>query len=229
MIYTNNPLTTGELAGLPSRRPAKAGGYWSEVPHYQLLIELAEAAEAKGYKSGLIEAALNPDQHDLAATIALHPDASFAALLPGMTPALGVMNSNARRFALRVYLGVITDDPVGIPLEVLLVRKHSADAVESAARRLTRAIGPAMRRLPAVVARLRDRRVGSDRARILVTMAGTKRLMPPSRVLRVLDAFLADRDQSYWSLVTAFARVARMNPPVDQLPQVFGFVNLLPK
>lgn len=60
----------------------------------------------------------------------------------------------------------------------------------------------------------------------LMVDVGRKKLIPRSRVFRVLDLSIGDGNEvSFWDLLTAFAEVVRINRPITkQMKQVLDFV-----
>jgi hypothetical protein len=230
MIATKHPVTAEQLRALRDERPDGAGGAWKGLPHYELIASVRRAAENRGFGVAREEAALTPDGKDCAASLTLFGD--FA--LGDGVPAVGLLNSNARRHALTAFLGVVTPAGAGVPLCVLLRRKHSYRGEGDVGEAVCDKLRKELRRLADRVERLKARGPSyAQAAGMLFHATKVRKGIAPSRVVFAERLYRGEigshNDLSYWGLLTAFALAARKSPPVYQMQQVYGFLKTFPE
>lgn len=228
MIYTKTPITLTALRKLGKPPPKQFGKYWRPMPHHQLLASLKRLAAERGWELTNPNIHLNASATDMAATFDIGGK-GFAALhsIVGQT-CLGIYNSNAQSRALTLYGGV-----KDIPLARIHVGRHS-EGVD-----LEHRLNDALKlfyfshaaQFPNVILRAKQTKLGGDgglpTAYELLSDAGRRRLMPWSRIGRIASGYQTTNGKTVWDLLVLFAKVARMNPPLKQMRQVYGFFQLL--
>jgi hypothetical protein len=220
MLNVKEPVTPAELEALPRERPEGAGEYWAELPHHALLAGLRGALAARSLEAGEPVAALNPDRRDMAAAVPL------AVSVEGMPAWVGLVNSNARRFALRAYLGVTTGEGAGLPLLQLLRQRHSL-GMGDVPERIAAKVRPGLAGMPAVVRRLKGRLLEAGERDRLLLRAAREGLITWTRLGRAAALFSA-REQTCWELLACLALAGQIAPPLDQLPNNHGMRRIMP-
>jgi hypothetical protein len=187
----------------------------------------------KGWKVTGSKFALSKDQADMAGAFDLSiPD---ARLSEGVSAALGVVTSNARRRQTRLVVGgtVAVCSNGFVSGEVVLTRKHTAGF--DLHTEITAALGSfeikvmVMRR---VVDELKCRSVSHDRLDTILLRTAREKILPWSHVGLVDETF---RNPTYkefkprtaWSLMNAFTLVVKRSPPLDQMDKMNRFRKVL--
>ena len=236
MLATRGKMTWGEVPSTPPRRPEAAGRYWLGVPHSDLLQAIQKDAARRGKDLAGHQAFISEDGNEMAASACLAMPKGKASEVY----ALGVTTSNARRRALRVYAGV-TEEGVGFPLLLLPVRtKHTPGLLPEAlaADIFDYLQDSGLRRIRKEIRYLKRNKLSYSQACVFLCLAGGKNtsstrgtIMPWSRIGRIDALFRSlcrdDDSATRWDLLKCFAQVAKMNPPLEQMRQIWEFSRLM--
>lgn len=234
MFYTKTPTELNQLRATELRPPSrKTGRLWRGITHATLLDTLTEEAKERGWEFHLMRHGLHIDT--LAVNMVAAADVRIGTTVSGIYP-VGVSNSNGGTDTPKVYAGVWEGDFTshterGIPLTCYGLGKHTTHAEGKLRGRVRAAfdrIAEDVKKFPSVVKEMKKKKLGGNEANGLLTAAGRKKLMPWSRVGEV-DGLLRGRGLpvTAWDLLTHFAAVARKNPPLKQMKQVYQFANLV--
>lgn len=227
-------ITREDLHKVPLVRPANAGTHWRGVQHGEFVDALLAQIQARGWQVDHMAFALAREGADIAGAFDIDLGGGLAAP-DGLHYSLGFVGSNARRKAWRVVAGarVLVCNNGLVTGQVVLNKKHTVrtdldlefdralDAFEVAAHGTT-----------SLVATLRERRVDTQEATMLLDAAKDAGLMPKSRLWDVLLEYVVPSYREHgtgtaWTLLNAFTHVVKQNPPVEQMGQIDGFRRLL--
>lgn len=240
MIHTHKRITLADLRRLKIPPIADAGENWRGIPHAQTVSAVICEAEARSISVSSLDIALSGartgDQSEMAS--------SFGLVFPHCTPpkgmqfSLGIITSNAQRYASCAYLGVITEAEAGIPIvELNWKKRHTTHFdMETAIGELFDRVEDSLSIIPERISRLQQMVLTEEESMALLvqsgrltcyTAFGNKQIMPWSRIGRVDAQYHAYKERNAWNLLESFALIARMNPPLEQILQVYRFYSLL--
>lgn len=210
-------------------RPDGAGEYWEGIPHHQLLAALLQQLREKELTPSDPTIGLSADNADLIATLTVEGN-RLPLLVERLHHGLGLITSNARRHALRIYYGVWTEEGIGIPIGTLQIGgKHTNGFdLQETVNEIVRNYLRSSKIVGKEVARLMSSPITYSESCSLLVEAGKQGLMPWSRIGRVESIYQAMNRTSTWELLVAFAHVVGMNPPFDQMKQTDAFRQILP-
>ena len=207
---------------------------WQGIGHHELLSSLIAEAHTTGMRVDETQIALSSDKLDMAVSLSIfHP--RYSQFLPdGLSLSLGIETSNAGRQAFTTYYGVTTIWGAGIPLGYLLPQRRHTFGIDL--ERITEEILIEFRKqaadTPFQIRRLKNTPLTIEEVSTFLVEAGDRNYLPSSRIVRVLrecnNPQFGSKDESSWGLLHAFAVIARMNPPLSQMDQVYSFRKMLP-
>lgn len=240
MISPKTSLTPDDLAHIPIQKPEGAGESWVGIGHYELLQGLRLSMPIR---KEVMTAGVSHDQKDVAITYGIFTRSPPP--LPGnWTYCIGVINSNARRIALRAFVGVqSTDTRLGLPLEELKLgsgggkhgasrgaKKYAGFSLQATLETIREMADMLLKaHLPRQIGILTKARCDSSRAANLLGRAGMEGIMPWSRLGKVGKIFEGSVGETEWDLLLSFALLAREGPVIHQMPTVLEFRGLLSK
>lgn len=218
MLHTKHPLTLKDL-DFPLEPPKKATRHWQGIPHKELIRSLLR--HTRGMKRRGLTIHLSKDRFEMAAVHTIWPEMDQPIQI-------GVINSNSMQRQLTFYLGPVIDG-IGLSLDKYLCGKHRTGVD------LSQQIGwvlTATKALPEIKAyvyhtainELDHNHITPEEIQTALTEAGRKGLMPWSRLGKI-DLLLRDKTTTKLDVLLAFAKVAKMNPPLKQMPQVYRFIH----
>jgi len=225
MILIRADAGAAVLPDLPDPPPPPgAGPRWRPAGHVGLVRAVLAAAADRGWRLSNFKHHLAAGGADLAAS--WDAEAAWVEPPPGAAFSVGVVNSNARHFALRLYAGLrYSKEGFGLALaEVPLGRHTAGHDPEAEVREAVRGLN--LRRLAAAVARLEKAVLSERRAAEVLVTAGRRRLLPWGRLGRA-ELCWRHGEKTAWRLLRCLARECARNPPLRQLPQLFALYKLL--
>lgn len=217
MITTKKKLTIEQLARVKLVEPPDAGGLWQGVQHAALVRAITKTALDLGISSTYENAALSKDGADIAAVFKIGSDWTKAAEDLGFDVMLGVKNSNARRFALSLFIGLRCQK-----WKTALVLSESIAGRKREGRfnltnRLNTAIADCIENLktaPILLSCLRHKGLDAQQAESLVCRVGSEGVVPWSRAGHV---YLAMTTQGPYNALDSLFCVCRQ---IDRAPVV---------
>mgnify|MGYP001575058687 FL=1 len=187
------------------------------LSHATLIDALIEEGKSRNWICGYECSHLSRDRTELAAVVYLLSRSGSVKT----RFALGIQHSPECRPTIYGGFQMLRDD-AGIPLTRIQMSRHNkkfnlkeeAELVfkDFEARRLS---------FPFTLDRLREQTVSPEQTEKIFCGAGRKGLMPFSRVGRLLKSF---QGKNKLDMLLDFARMAKMNPPLQQMRQVHSFL-----
>jgi hypothetical protein len=119
------------LKGISIKTPRDSGGYWKGIPHDEILIAMVQQIERRaGWRLSDIITSITEDNADIAIILGIIIPRFTEALGPRHELTFAVVNSNAKRFALRAYIGIrLRETGICVIMETLAtMRKHTKSA-----------------------------------------------------------------------------------------------------
>lgn len=231
-VYGAN-VTLDELRDIPVERPANAGGTWRGIQHGELVDTLVDECRCRGWVVGDMQFSLAREKADLVGAV----DVTIPDLIvpDGITTGIGFMTSNARRKALRMYVGgTVQVCHNGLATgSIVLTKKHSrnTDLPDEIKRGLDRYL-VAAKAIPAAVAELKEKPLTDRRAVDIVAQAGDKEFMPKKHLWDVIREYHHPTHPEHgegtgWALLNAFTMIVKRNPANRQMSQTDGFRQLI--
>lgn len=234
--------TLDEIAKVEPQPAKGAGKRWRPVPHIDLVHAVKDEVKARGwrvakelYAWGNTRKAGNKGSELCGALMFEHVDGLPG--LPGMQFALGFLNNNARRRALKLSVGAhVLCCQNGMCTGEILLRKahdHSVDIYEEIELALDRYQQSASG-IPKMVAGLRNRVLTPAEADHAILEAGRTELVPWATCGWVdkeyrNPTFAEHGKGTSWALLNAFTYAARLTVnPVHQMDVYNRFRRLLP-
>ncbi len=229
-------ITIAELKKIEPVTPDTAGRRWRAVRHIDLVNTIVDEVTSRGWVVGDAKYAIAREGADMAGAL-MFKSVKGLPTLPGMSFALGFLNSNSRRKALRLTVGVhIACCLNGMCTGTILLNRVHDHTID-----LTAQIRDAMDRyedvargIPALIRSLQDRKLTPAEASHVVMEAGRRRLIGAAALLRVDREY---RDPTFtehgvgtsWAMLNAFTYAARPNiNPTRQMEAYDAFRLLLP-
>ena len=229
-------LTLRQLGRVQLVTPPNAGSRWRGIRHADLVGVVRDSVEARGWGIERELYATARGGADMAGALLLR-GVSDVQEVPGVRFALGILNSNSRRVALRLAVGasVVCCTNGVCTGDVLLskVHDHTVDLVTAVGGALDQ-YASAVVRIPGMVGRLRETEVSPDRASAVLMEAGRRRLVGWATVGRVdreyrRPTFVEHGTGTSWALLNAFTYAARDNiAPTRQMHVYSAFLRMLP-
>ena len=224
--------TLDQLREIPVVRPEGAGGSWRGIQHGDLVDTILDEVALRGWGVAEMKFSTHRDGADLVGAMDILPGAdSGIDVPPGMAFGLGFMTSNARRRALRVYVGgrVFVCNNGMASGTIVCRKKHSlhTDLTGEIERSLDRYAVEAGK-LSTMVARMRETHVDPGTVSDLLTEAGEKDMMPKKYLWDVSREFYRPSHPEHgegtvWTLTNAFTEIVKRNPAHSQLSQMANF------
>jgi len=229
--------TFEDLQKITAVTPKNAGSRWQAIQHAELVTEIKQEVERRGWRVKDQKFSIARDGADMAGALQLTHVKDVPAVR-GATLSLGFLNSNARRKALRITVGLeITCCTNGMCTgDILLnrVHDHTVDLPIEIQRALDR-YTIAAQHLPSTVSKLRERRLTRAEASEVLMSAGRARLVGWTAIGRVdreyrKPTFKQHGKDTSWALLNAFTYAARKNiAPTRQMQTYNDFLTLLPQ
>lgn len=237
MITVFNSGTTLEtLRTIEPAIPGNAGRRWMPIQHGELVDTIKDEVLTRGWRVEQELFSLSQDASSMAGALLLSRVKGVEEV-PGVSLALGFLNDNARRKALKLTVGgqvmcclngMCTGD-------ILLTRLHDytvdlAAEVDSALDRYAAAAA----NIPAAVNAMRERELAPGEASEILMEAGRRRLVGWSAIGRVdveyrRPTFAEHGKGTSWALLNAFTYAARKNiHPTRQMETYTAFRAMLP-
>ena len=217
MLHTKHPLTLKDL-DFPLEPPKKATRHWQGIPHRELIRSLLR--QTKGWKRKGLTIHLSKDRFEMAATLTLYPT-------PDRPVQIGVLNSNSMQSQLTFYSGSVVGKQ-GLSLDKHLAGKHriGINLDWQCANAITEVVAEVgFSDYHQIVEEFKQTKLTLEEIQTALTKAGRKGLMPWSRLGRIDRLLFGNLRISKLDVLLAFAEVAKMNPPLKQMPQVYRFIH----
>jgi hypothetical protein len=233
-VYDNN-TTLEDLREIPVVRPDNAGATWMGMQHGELVDGILDDIALRGWQTTDMKFSTARDGADLVGAIGVLPTGSEIDTPAGIGFGVGFMTSNARRKALRMYVGgTVAVCHNGLATgSIVLQKKHSvrtdlAAEIEAAMDKYTLAAAG----MAGMVARLQEKPIDAPTASDLLAQAGERDLMPRKYLWDVSREFHRPSHPEHgtgtaWTLVNAFTEIVKRNPPTRQLHQMDAFQRLV--
>lgn len=229
-------ISLGDLRGVTPTTPANAGRRWAAIPHAELVDTIKDECLTRNWRVKEELFTLTNEGADMAGALLLE-GVRGVTVPTGQTLALGFLNNNSRRKALKITVGtsVMCCNNGMCSGDILLRRVHDQtvdlpDEVDVALDRYVEAAGG----LALGVARLREQDLSPAQASDILLEAGRRGLVGWATVGRV-DAeyrkptFAEHGQHNSWALLQAFTYAARPNiNPIKQMEVYNAFRQLLP-
>lgn len=226
-----------ELREVETYTPENAGKRWRPIPHGELVDTIKDEVLTRGWRIEKELFTLSKDTADMAGALLLNRVKGVEDVPEGMSLALGFLNSNARRKALKVTVGAsIACCLNGMCTGSILLSRlhdHTVDLVAEVDTALDK-YAAAAARIPAAVTVMREQPITSDMAAGILMEAGRRELVGWSAIGRVDQEFrnptFAEHGKgTAWALLNAFTYAARKNiNPAKQMEVYNTFRTLLP-
>lgn len=232
----NSGATIEELREIEPVTPKEAGRRWKAVQHGELADTIKDEVITRGW---LIESELYSVAHDGAdmAGALLLSRVGGVEEVPGVTLALGFLNSNARRKALQLTVGAsVTCCTNGMCTGNILLNRvhdHTVDLVEEIEDAVDRYAMAAVG-IPDVVRGLRETELMPYQANYILMKVGHQKLIGWTAIGRVdkeyrNPTFAEHGKYTSWALLNAFTYIARGHiNPMKQMEAYATFRSLLP-
>jgi len=228
------PTSLDELRRIPLVRPEKAGCRWKGVQHGEAVDAIIDETSTRGWSIGDMKFSLNKDNTELAGGMDL--------VIPEIDPpdgqrfSLGILTSNARTRAMRLYVGtMISICNNGMATgEMILTRKH--ERTFNFVEELEPALDSyflAAKQIPLMVERLKETKIGPSEAEHILMEAGRRKLMPWAHIGLVDKEFRLPRHADHgsgtsWALLQSFTEIVKRSPPRMQMDAMNSFRDMLP-
>lgn len=216
-------------------RPPKAGSVWKGIQHGEFADLIVETANGMGWEISDMQFSLSNDEADMVAAFELDklPDLETPA---GLKFAMGVVTSNARRVATRLFAGArVAICSNGLATgEVVMEKKHAkgldlASELKESFSEYARTVA----RTGWVVQQMKERKLTSQEVEHIIMEAGRRKLMPWARLGFVDHEYRVPRFDEIgtgtsWALMNAYTWVVKRHPPLRQMTAMNEFRKLLP-
>jgi hypothetical protein len=228
-VYGAN-TTLDELREIPVVRPDNAGQHWRGIQHGELVDTILDEVALRGWDVGEQQYSVHRDGADLVGAVDILPGGDIEAP-PGVGFGLGFMTSNARRRALKLYVGgrVFVCNNGMASGTIVCRKKHSlhTDLTGEIERSLDRYADEASK-LTTMVACMRETHVDSGTVSDLLAEAGERDMMPKKYLWDVSREFYRPSHPEHgegtvWTLTNAFTEIVKRNPAHSQLSQMANF------
>lgn len=239
-VYGDNGLTLDGLRDISPVRPDKAGGRWQPVKHSDVADNVLDECLMRGWEVTDQKYSTSRKGADCAGAFGLRikgSDGASLAMPEGTELALGFLNSNARRSALRVTLGAsVACCTNGMCSGQLMLRQRhdgSFDLADSISDALD-AYAAEAEALPYGIAALKETELSPATANEILMQAGRAKLVGWSAIGKVDEeyrkpTFAEHGKGTAWALLQAFTYAARANiSPVRQMDTFRTFQGMLP-
>lgn len=223
-----------KLKTLPSTpRPSDAGEYWKPLEHSTLARTIVDQCQKRGWTIGDHSIILSRNKQDMVGGFEVRIPALSDDMPVGFTTSIGFLNSNTRRFALRLYFGGTTDNNLAYVMEELpFWKKHTSglDLIEQLDPALD-ACELAALKMPSWIDRLQKTKITIDQAMVILMTAnklgiiGNRRLTPAFVDLHSTKP----NEQTKWNLLMVYSRLAQSMPAFQQMRNLLKFQFLLTK
>lgn len=223
-------IKESELQKLPLFKSEITGKWWYGITHYDFLNQLRTKAENHNWKLWSFKCFLTKDQTTMAATAKVDIT-NFELWSKDYKLTVGVVNSNSQKVSLRIYAGVsLIKEDTCIVLYEKKIGKHTVglaskigDKLDNVIFHLDLVIKKTFKKEFDILNRIS---IDDFKNRWLLTEAARRQYMPWSRV-GLVDSLFKQSRKNAWELLLCFARIAKQNPPLLQMPQLLKFYKLL--
>lgn len=229
-------VTPTQLKKVKLVTPPAAGSRWRGIRHTELATTIKDEVLTRGWHIEKELYALSAKGADMAGALLLNkvrgvPD------MPGMTLALGFLNSNTRRKALQLTVGAsVTCCTNGMCTGNILLNRyhdHNLDLAEDVGTAIDTYVDAAAH-IPAAVGKMREREITDADASEVLMEAGRQRMIGWAAIGRVdreyrNPTFAEHGTGTAWALLNAFTYTARNSiTPVRQMETFAAFRAILP-
>jgi len=224
-----------EVQKVKLRPPANAGRNWVGIPHADLVEETKKVLDAFGWVVARTDYAMSKDKADLIASYHL-----ALPKVPGMAkrfvPSIAVRHSNARRWALSMFVGIVVMDSksdkwFGVPFFNLPLAKRHTNGVELPVVLMNGVMEAEARfvEIPDVIKELEKGVLDYQEKDHLTLKAGREGVLPWHLIGKLDKLTWESADSDSWELLRNMAEVTtNWNVPVEQLDRVMKFGRMLP-
>jgi hypothetical protein len=218
-------------------RPESAGSAWKGLAHGELVDTILDDVALRGWTVTGSAWSLDRDGADLSGAFDL--DTHGEIEMPhGVDLGLGIMTSNARRRALRIYCGgrvAVCNNGLATGEEILRKRHTTRTDFTAEIEAAIDKFALSAKSLADTVARLKSTKLSQVGVNDLIEEAGARKLIAPSRLWNVSREYYrpshaehgVGSNRSAWTLVNAFTEVSKKTPPSRQMPSIHGFTELV--
>lgn len=228
MINIKQETTLENLRKIQLTPPNGAGSYWKGLSHYQFVTTIMNAVLTRKWEIRDTKITLSEDKMDMIVCFSLFiPNFKLPS---SSSLSIGIITSNAQRFGMKVYYGIVTADKIGVVLGKIRSRtKHTKgfDLTQEIYHILTK-YKKAAEKTQGKVNKLMKKKISLEESEHILFEAGRKGVIPWSRIGQIL-ALLAKRGCSTWQLYLAACTILQKSPIFKQLEQMNQFQKLLPK
>lgn len=222
------------LAKIRVAKPERIGSQWKGVAHHRMVTALITSLEDRGLELANPRFFLSRSNADIAFSCNVFmPEVGSMQLEDQgkcytLIQSFGFAASNARRRGLAFYAGYSCQqaDLKFIGTKWLggkyTLNFNPEEEMENAVETFHQRIGM----VKEMLANAALTKVGENRVRMLLMEAGARNLMPWSRIGRVADAMMQETGLLN-HLFMEFGKITSMNPPPEQLDQLYGFTELV--
>lgn len=229
------PVTLRALSSIHLKTPKNVGSRWKGVHHSTLIDVLRREAEQRKFGFSDFHAGLSRSGADLTASFELP-----RLIYRHFDPSVGLVASNSGRRAIRFWIGGLSKGEPnslrGVPIvgrSFVGPRYTQTFSAENCASNLFDELIPALDRLDETCRILQGVHISDEntfRVESIIMQAGARKIIPPSRVVRVLDAWstLTSSQKNLWNLARCFSYVVRQSSPtIRQMDQNHRFLSLI--
>jgi hypothetical protein len=236
-VCGDRKATIEELRRIKPVSPRLAGRRWKAIQHGELVDTIRDEIVTRGWVVGREEFAVTQDGAEMVGAFLLDRVTGVPDVPDGMSLALGFINSNARRRALRITVGAsVFCCENGVCTGDIILRRahdHTVDLPGEVDDAVTRYTGAAAG-VTGVVRGLREYELSQAEASDILMRAGHSGLVGWAAVGRV-DAeyrnprFAEHGKNNSWALLNAFTYTTRNNlTPSRQMDAYDAFRRMLP-
>ena len=234
MITINKKLITLEdLRKINPVTPDAAGSRWKPIKHSDLIDCFIEKIIQKGW--GIEKEFYTTTRNDADLTGAfVFVGTKEVKTPPGAKLSLGFTNSNSRRKALTVYVGIAEKNGICTDSFILNRRHDHTFILEKEISTTLSNFAKKARLITEVIRRLRRYQIGRDQASEILLKAGRRRLLGWAGIGRADKEFRKPASKEFglgtsWALLNAFVHIASNSlEPCSQLEAYNAFRQLLP-
>jgi hypothetical protein len=231
MITIKNPVSIRELREVKFKKPKTRGSYWQGMPHINLVEILTDAIVKREWEILKIEIALSKDTQDMTFAFTIH--IPKIKLPEEHDLSLGIITSNARRFSMRFYWGVINPEGIGMLLgEIESGKKHTTSFdLASEIFNILNLLHNRAKKANSRISDLVESKLDLIMQHSIVCEAGERQMLPWSRIGQARELMGISNNHptaNAWKMYECFCRIVQKSPVFKQMEQMNLFRKLIP-
>ena len=224
-----------DLKKVKIKRPPKAGARWQGVPFHTLVTEFVDTCERRGYTPGGLTINVNKKKDSIAFSFYLKSE-MFKRGFPESHPSpfIGVVASNKRAKAMKVYVGGVkffANKWNSFVFEELAGRRfESCLVIESEVQRLVgKWLNSTKSHLMLSYEHMKNSNLTQDQVRDIVERAAADKGVSANHAMKLSMMFKNSSDKSTFTFCRMFNDFIKKTAPASQMERMLQLFYLLPR